>query len=347
MHGRWCPGDARDVVVLPDSLTLGPCHIDPGIHGGLRQEFWLSFEHLIFALCARKPPRSRESHRDELAREIHTSGQLIAALEGFADSRPIVLWTSPNPGDRVAFWWMLDALGRGGIAPARCWVADSREPEDGPDALRSYGAQLPEKILGAWARLGPLTPARVRQGASLWAKYTSPSPASLERLRRARTTDAVDRRVLAELFRWMLPRATDAFRAPLRLSEFDQFLLGHLDEHNWFRPMDVLANPPRESGTRQLMAWLGDRVFLQRFAAWGCHRPDEPSLVSRPLPDGANAGTSVAYRLTPKGRRIVDVGLDDPEDAPEFPIGGHRAYRGTPLWARHIAGNAWRVNRWK
>lgn len=344
--GEWNPPGARDVVVLFDSLTLGPCHTDPDTHGALRQEFWLSFERDIAGLSGRKTRRPSRAHRNELAREILTTKQLIAALRGCPESLPIVLWTSSNPGDRVSFWWMLDALDRGGVALTRCWVADSQYPEHEPRTFRSYRAQPVEVIQDAFARSSPLTPARARQGASLWSKYASPSPAALERLRHSGSLGSVDRRVVSDLLRWALPRIVEGAKQRVRLCEFDQLLLGHLDEANWVRPYDVLVNVVKELHARETLDCYGDRVFSQRFAVWGRHQPDDPALVSQPVSSGVNSLTSIAYRLTPKGRRIVDVGLDDPQEAPEFHVGGCQVYRGSPLWARHIMGKTeWRMKK--
>lgn len=78
----------------------------------------------------------------------------------------------------------------------------------------------------------------------------------------------------------------------LRLPEFDQLPLGHLDDRNWVRPYDVLVSVISKSRARRTLLCFGDQLFSQRFSAWVCHQPDEPSMVSQPLSGGVNALTS-------------------------------------------------------
>lgn len=99
------PEGARDVIGLSDSLTLGPSHTDHETHGALRAEYWRTFERIRLSPAHRGPSRMRPSRRD-----ARSARQLLAALGRFPDSTPLVLWTSANPRDRVAFRWMHDAL---------------------------------------------------------------------------------------------------------------------------------------------------------------------------------------------------------------------------------------------
>ncbi len=347
VRGVWAPAQARDIIVLYDSLTLGPCHSDPEVHSTLRSEYWSRRERDQADLSGRKPRKGSKALRDARASEILTSKQLIAALARFSESLPIVLWTSPNPGDRIAFWWMLDALDHGGIARTRCWVADSRYPQSDSTVVESLCAHTPEMIQDTFADISSLTPMQACTGVSLWTKYASPCLEALDQLRRSGTLEPADTSVIATLFFWGLPRVIDEDNSRLRLSELDQWLLEGLDDQNWVRPYDVLVRAIADSRASQILPCFGDRLFSHRLNEWACHQSHEPSLVSQPLSGGANTLTSIAYRLTPKGRRIVDIGLEDQEEAPEFHLGGHEAYRATPVWARHVMRREWQVKTWK
>ncbi|WP_422928380.1 hypothetical protein [Singulisphaera sp. PoT] len=345
-QGDFPSPDARAAISLPDALTLGPCHADPEHHGVLRSEYWHSFKRELEHLSSSKPRRNRKPTAGSTP-EIFTARQLLEALANHPESMPIVLWTSPNPGERLAFWWMVDALDRGKIPITRCWVADSWFPKDGPDALLSYHAHPLEMIQDAFEDLQPLTRPQLHNAVRLWSSFTNSSPLTLDQSRRSGTLEPADAQVISELFRWGLPRIIDGEGSYLRLSEFDQLLLGHLNDREWVRPVDVLARAMHDARTRQAIAHYGDLIFAQRLGAWARHQPEAPSLFSKAIPKAANHNTSVAYRLTAKGLRIVESGLLSEEEAPEFHVGGCRVYQGFPPWARHIAENDWRVEAWE
>jgi hypothetical protein len=289
---------ARDLVVLRDLLSIGPCAPVPARHAALRRAFWRSFLADLYpgALKATPPERS-----------VFGAHELARALAR-APARRVVMWTAPRWTERLALAFAAEPLaGHGDV-----WLATA-----GP--LGAGGADP-----GALARA--LARAR-RPGAeldalgALWRAYVAPTPAGMPAAlhRAGRRLPDVPR--VARAYLGLFPRLRGGRLYP---SPLDRLLLaGHASPETL---VGVLARAPRVS--RLFLRALGDLVLDVRRHAWR----DAGALeiaVDDPLPSRRK------LRLTERGASLLEAGLDRPADAPALFAGGHRIY-GPRTWV--VAG---------
>jgi hypothetical protein len=56
-----------------------------------------------------------------------------------------------------------------------------------------------------------------------------------------------------------------------------------------------------------------------------------------------NTLTNIAYRLTPRGQSLLARGMERPDDAPPFFVGGCQAYSRRHPWVRRVLGDEWTI----
>ncbi|WP_437854515.1 hypothetical protein [Sorangium sp. So ce363] len=120
----------------------------------------------------------------------------------------------------------------------------------------------------------------------------------------------------------------------LRLSRFDEIVFALLSSE-W---QTALALAVHESETRMhlwhLRSCTGDLFLGDRLAQWAKHGSGV-AVERAPGPKPPHAGypmLSGVYRLTERGMRLRDEGLDQPTDAPSLPIAGTEAYSASAPW---------------
>jgi hypothetical protein len=318
----------RHFVVLRDTLSVGPCSVDPEKHREKRHTYWR--ENLEEDLAGR--PHQRDQYLHSLDQDIFAAAQLADALRAFPGDQPVLLWTAALWRERLTFWWALDAIERTGLPRERFEVA---EPE-----VRdlTIGCFPEESFRSAFARRRPLSARTLREGASLWRKFASPSPRLFEEARLRGSEAFPDLSVVAEPLGWFFPRVEDEAGKRLRLGTLDQLLLDQLSPDDWLRPVELL----RERRVLEHFFPLGDELIGRRLRAWSAHQPTAPLLLHRQV-KGVNRWTRVEYRLTSSGLRIREEGLGRAEEAPLLEVGGFRAYAGKPPWVLHSQGEGWRL----
>jgi hypothetical protein len=311
---------------------------DPQMHGSGRFAFWLA------ELAASNPGDARHWRKSfkHVERTILSAGQLASALREFPESLPVLLWTAPLWREHLSFWWLLDAVARAGLNLKRFEVAEPR-PDVG-DAQQEWQFKLAHftraELLAAFDSRVPLSRRMLREGRTLWRKFASASPAAFDAARRKGSPCFPDLVGVAEMHGSYFPQADGNGRGGLRLSALDQVFLGKLQGRAWVSPHDCLYD-------RRLLDFLlplGDLILPSRLSAWAAHAPDDPVLLTRQL-RGVNVFTNFAYRLTPRGRRIVEQGLASGTEAPPLAVGGCRAHAGRNPWVRRADGNGWRLER--
>jgi hypothetical protein len=52
-------------------------------------------------------------------RKCGASDDLIDALSGFPENKPVVLWTTSHWSDRLILWWIFDSIDRAGLHDRR------------------------------------------------------------------------------------------------------------------------------------------------------------------------------------------------------------------------------------
>lgn len=243
---------------------------------------------------------------------------------------PIVVWLSTSLHERVNLWKTCSSLRQMGIACQDVLILEfDPVPPSGPpeeplppfDCTASV-ADHPDKVL--LERLDKACPwpcERYDSAVRLWDMYTDANPLPFVQS----CADGIDGfPELAPL--WMLLSRFFPTRTPegaLHVSRFDELLLFILSEE-WQTAVDVFVHKSQLGvELRQLGSCTGDLFIPQRLDDWvgvgaaerglGPKSPDHPMLGS-------------AYRITEKGIRLRDKGLEALADAPTLPIGGTEAY---------------------
>ncbi|XXT14795.1 hypothetical protein WME94_31565 [Sorangium sp. So ce429] len=120
----------------------------------------------------------------------------------------------------------------------------------------------------------------------------------------------------------------------LRLSRFDELLLTILSME-WQTPVAAFVHKS-QSGVelRQLLSCTGDLFLPWRLEHWADHG-SSPAMERAPGPKPPNAGypmLSEVYRLTERGMRLREQGLEQLTDAPSLPVAGTEAYSPSASW---------------
>ncbi|HEY3964554.1 MAG TPA: hypothetical protein VGM05_08405 [Planctomycetaceae bacterium] len=90
---------------------------------------------------------------------------------------------------------------------------------------------------------------------------------------------------------------------------------------------------------------FGDMLFRRRLHEWAMHQPASPVLEFRPGSVDKNDFTRVSYRLTQRGKQLIDEGLLTPDDAPAMFAGGCEVYRKEAFWVRCKDDSGCRLER--
>jgi hypothetical protein len=329
------PFGGCDVIVLRDNLIWGPCDPDPTRHAELRRAFWLEW-HLerTWALSA----RLEQQYHDELVTELFSAFELAAALSHYPEDRSVVLWTVAAWMERLSLWWMLDAIRQAGLNRERFWIAQPQQDDSGAFSL---GCVCSERLTEAFANRIRLSAGMLQSGASLWQKYSAASPRAFDAMRRKGSKWFPDLASVAELNGWFFPQVNGSRSARLRLSKLDQFLFQSLQVDAWVRPYDYFVD---RRFCDEFLYRVGDLSLTTRLREWANHQSDEPVLSSQEQ-EGVNYLTNVAYRLTRRGERMRDRGLERADEAPALFVGGCRVYSGANPWVRRNRGRDWSIER--
>ncbi|WP_437673106.1 hypothetical protein [Sorangium sp. So ce131] len=293
------------VAFVPDNLLVGPCALDPEVHGQRRCDFW--------GFQGREGARFRASFRE-----------LLGAV---ASRQRVVAWTSRLSGDVMALW-------------AICaWRLDHRpeRPElevvvlgDAPEAGLGRGSI---RVTPADARRGQSdarapSPTRVREMARCWRKVSGRAPVlSAEGGRAGRAKEE-----LVELGAYQAAFFPRMVGRALALSRFDELLFSCLDK-DWMTPVDVFVH--RSSAGDELrkewMTLIGDVFLAMRMRQWAGHRGAEAALESIPYrPD--RPMLEVRYRLSKAGDAIRRHGLAEIAQGAPLPVWGVTAYDPAAPW---------------
>jgi hypothetical protein len=192
----------RESIILHDPLCPGPCDANPARHLRKRRAYLTGYIGPEVRPC--KAPFNA------VAESLLGSRQLAERIAAYPSDRPVVLWTCPSWTDRLAFWWVLDALKTGPVRPGRCWVAEPCLPAVHRQDYHlppSLGAFSPQEFKAAFADLRPLTTTVAQTGAALWRKYAAASPIEFDQARRTRSASFPDLREVAEAYGTFFPHA--------------------------------------------------------------------------------------------------------------------------------------------
>jgi hypothetical protein len=299
-------GLPRQVRILGERLTVGPCDVDPQKHVELRRAWNAEEGDETFGL-------------DEL--RVAIAGDL-----------PVVVWATRAYPDLVWLWWILDGLKR--IGPRTHPTMFVRPKPDDP--LSTVGGIAPEAGREALTVARRISDDEFREGAELWRLFASPDPRAFDEARRRGSVVFPELNESAELHGAWFPRLADG---RLHLSEYDQCLLASLTDE-WLMPCDLL-NPTVTPGWERLLRTFGSYyVPIWRLHAWAAH-----GVVAREARGYANGNRleQDVFRLTGRALDLLDNGLETVGNAPTVYVGGCRIHDPATPWVRVSDESGWRI----
>jgi hypothetical protein len=214
-----------------------------------------------------------------------------------------------------------------GAANARTIDLDATPPGRAPeeprrfDCTSSVGEYADEALIKRARAARPWPMSRQNRAIELWNQFTDADPSRFVDSCIRGVRGFPELRPLWAFLSLLVPKTTP--EGALHLSRFDELLLFILSE-KWQTAVDVFVHKSQLGvELRQLGSCTGDLFIPQRLDDWvrvgaaergpGPKSPDHPML-------------GAAYRITEKGIRLRDKGLEALADAPTLPIGGTEAY---------------------
>ncbi|WP_437776339.1 hypothetical protein [Sorangium sp. So ce1097] len=256
---------------------------------------------------------------------------------------PIVLWVSASLHERVNLWRTCSWLRHLGFAHHDIFVLDfepvppsraaSREVLTRPfTCSESVSDHADEVLLDRLGKARPWSGERYERAIRLWESYVDENPLPFVESCIAGVEGFAELAPLWELFSCFFPKKTAESR--LRLSRFDEIVFSRLTP-DWQTPVAIAAQKSETLVDMwHLLFCTGDLFLPRRLEQWASH--SSSAFVERaPGPKPPDAGypmLSEVYRLTERGMRLRDKGLEQLTDAPSLPIAGTEAYSPSAPW---------------
>jgi hypothetical protein len=159
--------------------------------------------------------------------------------------------------------------------------------------------------------------------------------------RLAREVLATRARREARFYAAFLPRQTRGAHGRLRVPEIDDALLSALSEREWRSLPDLLRTPPSlarwpTSGLLAMLRGFGDLFMESRLRGW-------TRLPDAPVEHTTRAGRyRLAFRLTARGRHLLQEGIPGPSSLPRTQIGGYDVGK-HQRWICEQGERSWRL----
>lgn len=305
---------AANVVLASDRLLTGPSRRSPLEHTRARQAWWNS---------------------DELWDSLYSSKIRWGV--------PVFLWVSASLHERVNLWRACSWLRRLGIAHHDILVLDF-EPVSRSRSRRHEGSERPfdcshsvsdhssEALLARVETTSRWPSERYERAVGLWDGYVDESPISFVESGVRGVEGFPELASLWAFISCFFPRG--AAGGGLNLSRFDEIVFSRLTP-DWQTPAAIAAQKSETLVDMwHLLFCTGDLFLPRRLEQWASH--SSSAFVERaPGPKPPDAGypmLSNVYRLTERGMRLRDKGLEQLTDAPSLPIAGTEAYSPSAPW---------------
>ncbi|WP_437606822.1 hypothetical protein WMF20_38675 [Sorangium sp. So ce834] len=309
---------ATNIVRAHEHLIIGPSRPVPAEHVRTREAWFSSCE-----LC---------SDADDAGEKWD---QLYSAEPRW--KLPAVLWAAKSLDDRVNLWRTCSYLRSLGIEHSDVLIVEfdriygtmKRFPEPPRippfDCSGSVAHHPDEVLLDGLDKARPWPVERYEHAIHLWESYADENPLPFVERCIAGAEDFPELASLWALLSYFFPRRTT--EGTLRLSRYDDLIFAILSAEEWQTPVRVICNKSQLGlDLRDLVSCTGDLFLGDRLAHWAQHdlsgaveRAPGPKPPDYPL-------LSKVYRLTERGMRLRDKGLDQLSDAPRLPIAGTEAY---------------------
>jgi hypothetical protein len=332
---------AESVVEFPDLLTHGPVATDPKRHRKARLKYW---RKLYESLLVGESKGQIVGAMDRLENGYLSAEQIgSAALHAAGDGR-IVIWTTPTFEDRLFLWFVFHALIAEGVPVGRIATAEPRvqleAAEDEDVRYASLRGLEVDELAGGFEELFYPVLVYAEAGANLWETFSSVSPRQFAIAIPHTTKFFPEFAVFAEDYGRLFPIAEGERAKKVRLSEFDTDLLAQLDEEESRTGLEII-----DDLFALKYAFLDDLVYLARLRAWSSADEDNPYVVCKPNEDSNDVFEQFSYRLTERGRELLDEGFEPGRKLPVFFVGDSRLYAGKKPWVRVVDGEYWWFER--
>jgi len=301
----------KNVKILSEELTVGPCDVDPKEHVELRRAW-------------------NAEMGDEFLKTFGLD-ELRAAVAG---DLLVVVWATRAYPDLVWLWWILEGLGR--IGPFAQPPLIVRPVPDDP--RETVGGVPPEVSRAAFAGVRAISGAEFLEGAELWRLFASPDPRPFDEARRQGSPVFLELSDSADLHGAWFPRIEGG---RLRLSEHDERLLASLTDE-FLITWDLNKRISAVSGWERLLWTHGGLVPFWRLRQWAAH-----GVVAREV--GDDDGDSIeaqrtVFRGTDRARDLLVNGLESVGDAPPLYVGGCKLNDPASPWVRIIDDAGWTLD---
>ncbi|WP_438015143.1 hypothetical protein WMF18_30250 [Sorangium sp. So ce315] len=304
---------ATNVVRASDRLVIGPSRRDALEHVRARRMWWNS-----------------EGWDKVYSSDVHWEP-------------PIALWVSASLHERVNLWRTCGWLRHLGFAHHDIFVLDfepvppsraaSREVLTRPfTCSESVSDHADEVLLDRLGKARPWSGKRYERAIRLWESYVDENSLPFVESCITGVEGFAELAPLWALLSCFFPKKTVESR--LRLSRFDEIVFSRLTP-DWQTPVAIAAQKSETLVDMwHLLFCTGDLFLPRRLEQWASH--SSSAFVERaPGPQPPDAGypmLSEVYRLTERGMRLRDKGLEQLTDAPSLPIAGTEAYSPSAPW---------------
>ncbi len=326
---------AEVVVEFDDALSHGPSREDPKKHRSKRLDYWRQLYEKAVG-----DAEEAEDAVSELSSSFLSAEQIGSKATQYVDDRRLVIWTTPTFADRLFVWFCFDAMRKVDVPANRIATAEPQIPtsaeEEGYFALRDLEV---DEIVEGFDNLIYPKEIYAQAGAQLWQTFTEASPRQFA-ISIAHTEKFFPEiGTIGENYGWMFPVCDGEDAERMQLSAFDELLLGTLTSDDWTTPFEVLGSEFIEQ-----FHFIDDLVVAARLVDWARTNENAPYVEHRDTGDDRLFDRN-AYRLTDRGEKLVEEGLDEDDNPPVFEIGDNRIYAGPEPWVKVIEGENWWFDR--
>lgn len=333
---------AENVIAFPDLLTHGPVSVDPKRHRKARLKYWRG---IFGAVVADGDDASVAAAMARIEDGYLSTEQLGSAAAHSADGERIVIWTTPSFEDRLFLWFAFEALTAKGVPESQIATAEPRielpAVADEPARFASLRSLDVAEIARGFDDLFYPQLVYVEAGANLWETFSSNSPRQVAISIPHTTKFFPEFDVFAEDYGRLFPMVRGESPSRVELSELDADLLGRLDEAEERRAAEIF-----DATLLERYAYLDEVVLLARLQAWAGHDADERYVEGTSDAGVDDLFEQHAYRLTERGRELLEEGFEPGRKLPLFFVGDSRLYAGKKPWVRVIINENWWFERY-
>ncbi len=338
---------AENVVAFPDLLTHGPVSVDPKRHRAARLKYWRGiFESVV----AEGDEATVAAAMARLEDGYLSTEQLGSAAAHAAGDERIVIWSTPTFEDRLFLWFAFEALTTKGVPESQIATAEPRIElaaiAEEPPRFASLRSLEVTEIARGFDELFYPQLIYVEAGANLWETFSSNSPRQFAISIPHTTKFFPEFDVFAEDYGRLFPMVQGESPSRVELSELDADLLGRLDEGEERSAAEIF-----DAALLERYGYLDEVVLLARLQTWAAHDSDDPYIEETNIEETSDADVDDlfeqhAYRLTERGRELLEEGFEPGRKLPLFFVGDSRLYAGKKPWVRVIINENWWFERY-